>query len=105
MIEVYPTNYLIGHSLDRHTLCIEGSTIHTASQDKNHALKSKELTTDLRNTIMTGHGSAQGYETISKADTLYLETETVPSELETGLNCWQIFISVYLQGLKTDIVL
>jgi hypothetical protein len=59
---------LIGHDLERHTpVYIKGPTVDSAGQSNNQTMRSKELSVELRERIVSRHRSGEGYQYISAA--------------------------------------
>jgi hypothetical protein len=59
---------LIGHDLERHIpVYIKGPTDDGACQNKNQAMRSKELSAELRDWIVSRHRSGEGYQIMSAA--------------------------------------
>ena len=59
---------MIGHDLERHTpVYIKVHTVDSACQSKNQAMRSKELSVELRDRIVSRHRSGEGYQNISAA--------------------------------------
>ena len=57
---------MIRHDLERHTHT-HGPTVDSACQSKNQAKRSKELFVELRDRIVSGYRSGEGYQNISAA--------------------------------------
>jgi hypothetical protein len=55
----------MGHDLERHTPVYIGTTVDSACQSKTQATRSKELSVQLRDRIVSRHRSGERYQNIS----------------------------------------
>ena len=63
-------------------LSIQGPKVEIACKSKNQAMKLKELSVELRDRIVPGHGSGEGYQKMSAA--LKVPKNTVVCVEEVG---------------------
>ena len=86
-LEIPPVvNYIDWTRFRKEHTCIQGPTFDSACQSKNQAMRSKELSVELHEKIMSRHRSGEGYQNISQITKCNMQIMQIPLRTTANKN-------------------